>query len=245
MIQLRPAARLLLPLALALSGCTMSTLGAARPISPGTAQTWLAPSVLRVDRGGSPLVTPQLELGGRYGISERLEAGARVWLPMPGYQLEAKLALIRSDSPDRGFDISIAPGAGYLYAPGGSGEVDGAALHVASFFLPLLIGWNTGGGDQLVFAPKLVDVLSMPGGTGGMTTNMVMAGASLSYVWRLTEQFSIVPELSAGTMVAGSLSGFGTDFAFGGTNLQFSLGFLFGGHSSEQPLCPAAPGSGS
>ena len=197
--------------------------------------------MLRVSRGEAPLTTPQLELGGRYGLSDRFELGARVWLPMPGYDLEAKIALLRSDSPYSGFDLSLAPGAGYLYAPGGSGEADGAALHVASFFLPLLIGWNTGGGDQLVFAPKLVDVLSLPGGSGGMTTNMVMAGASLGYLWRATEQLSVMPELSAGTMVAGSLSGFGTDLSYGGANLQFSVGFLFGGHPSAALQCPAQP----
>jgi len=235
-------ARLLFSLLTLLSGgCTMSTLGLARSIDPGTTQAYLAPGVLRVQRSGAPLWTPQVELGGRYGLNERVELGARLWLPMPGYELAAKVSLLRSPDSNRGFDLAVAPGAGYLYAPGGSGEIDGSALHVVSFYLPLLVGWNTGGGNQLVIAPKLVDVLTFAGSEDAMTANLVMIGASVGYVWRVTEGLSIVPELGAGTMIASSLSRFGTDLDYGGVNAQFSVGFLFGGHAAA-PQCPAPSG---
>lgn len=223
-----------------LSGCSIATLGTALPIDPGTTQIVVAPAVVRVSMSGKPYTGPQVELGGRYGISKNVDIGARVWLPMPGYAIDSRIALRRSEDRAWGFDMGLQPGASYIYVPGG--EADSSPLHVASATLPLLLGWNMGEGRQLVVAPKLVDVLTASGSTDGKVANLLTVATTVGFIWPLTANFSLAPEIGIGKLVMGTVEGFGSDWWMSGVSGQISIGMLFGGHAQAVPKCvPEVP----
>ncbi len=228
------------------SACSIATLGTARPVDSGETQFVLAPAFNRVGLSQSGRPGPQVEIGGRYGVTENVDIGARLWLPLPGYTLDSRIALRKAAQPDSGLDISLNPGVMYIYAPGG--DTNGTALHFTTVQLAALFGIHLGGGRQIVVGPKVVDILSTDTSTDfGSTFNMVIVGSSLGLVWPVTRNLSVVPELSAGLAVSGAVKGFGNDIGNNGNVLQFSLGLLFGGTKGpevrcvEVPIAPAAP----
>ena len=221
--------------ALLTSGCSIATLGTALPIDPGTSQVLVAPAVVRIGLSGKPYTGPQVELGGRYGLSKNVDIGARIWLPLPGYSLDSRIALHRSADRDHGIDLGLQPGVSYIYVPGG--EADSSPLHIASATLPLLVGWNLGGGKQLVIAPKLVDVLSVSGSTDGKAANLLTVATTIGFIWPLTNNFSLAPEVGLGKLLVGTVQGFGSDLWMSGVTGQVSLGLLFGGHTQPPVRC--------
>ena len=230
---------LALMLPLLLEACSIATLGTALPIDPGTSQVIVAPTVTRVALNGKPYTGPQVELGGRYGISKNVDIGVRLWLPLPGYVLDSRIALRRS--PDRlwGLDMGLQPGASYIYVPGG--EADSSPLHVASATLPLLLGWNVGAGRQIVLAPKLVDVLTFSASTDGKAANLLTAAVTVGFIWPLTPNFALAPEIGVGKLLLGTVQGFGSDLWMSGVNGQISIGLLFGGHARPRERCVPDP----
>ncbi len=212
------------------TGCSIATLGSARTIDPGTTQVWLAPALVRVSRGSKPYVGPQFELGGRYGVTQNLDVGARLWLPLPGYALDARIGLRRARGA--GLDLAIQPGAAYLYIPGGSGN--DAPMHLATAYLPLLAGWHFASGHQAVLGVKLIDLVAIDTSTYGQTAQLLTGAVTLGGLLQLTDNFAVAPEVGLGTLLMGSLTGFGADLGFGGTTLQASLGFMFGGRQARQ-----------
>ncbi|MBI5608459.1 MAG: hypothetical protein HY902_06220 [Deltaproteobacteria bacterium] len=224
------AALVLLALALSEAGCSIATLGSARTIDPGTTQVWLAPQLLRVSRGSKPYVGPQFELGGRYGLAPNLDLGARLWLPLPGYALDARVGLRRARGA--GLDVALQPGGSYLYIPGGSGN--DAPMHLATAHLPLLLGWHFASGHQAVLGIKLIDLVAIDTSTYGQTAQLLTGAVTLGGVLQVTDNFAVAPEVGLGTLLLGSLSGFGADLGFGGATLQASLGFMFGGRQLRQ-----------
>lgn len=233
------AAALSLCLAAATSGCSVATLGAARPVDVGTHQVVVAPSFVRIARGGDPYLGPQLEIGERYGIAKKADVGVRLWLPMPGYIVDSRISLLRAKNPNHGLDLALQPGTSYLYVPGG--DANSSPLHVATFFLPLLAGWNFGGGRQLVLGAKLLDILAVDTVDGFEPANILSVAGSLGVVWPVTDNFSIAPEIGVGLAVLGSLAGYGSDLGISGSTLQFSLGLLFGGKAPPPVKCVALP----
>lgn len=225
----------------ALSGCSMATLGTAAPVDRGETQLLLAPGFMRVGLSGSVHPGPQLEVGGRHGITDRVDLGARLWLPLPGYVVDSRILLKRAASKDRGVDISLNPGLMYIYAPGG--DNNSTPLHFTTVQMAALFGWRIGGGKQVVLAPKVSDIISVdPSTSFGSALNMVVGGASLGLVWPLWRGFALVPELAAGTVLSGSVSGFGSsDVGNNGNVLQFSLGMLFGGERAPEQRCVEVP----
>lgn len=226
-------------LAASLPGCSVATLGAARPVDVGTHQVVIAPSFVRIARGGDPYFGPQLEIGERYGISKKADIGVRLWLPMPGYVVDSRISLHRSKSPNSGLDIAIQPGTSYLYVPGG--DANSSPLHIATVALPLLVGWNFGGGRQVVVAAKLLDILAVDTVDGAEPANILSTAATLGVVWPITDTFSIAPEIGVGAAILGSLAGYGSDLGVSGTTMQFSLGFLLGGKAAPLQKCVPLP----
>ena len=168
-----------------------------------------------------------------------MDVGARLWLPLPGYLIDSRIAVVRSPHKDRGLDVALQPGVAYVYVPGGASN--DSPLHVVTTQVGVLLGWRMAGGRQLVVAPKLVDILSLDRSTYGQTLNMLTAGATVGYVLPLTAKVAIVPEIGFGAMVMGSLSGFGSDVGNAGNTLQLSLGLLFGGDRQPAQRCTPVP----
>ncbi len=220
--------------ALLSTGCaTFTTLGSARTIDEGTSQLFVAPEMGRVKRNGKPLWSPQLELGARYGLTESVELGLRLWLP--NASLDAKVQLLRSPSEHEGLDLALDPSFGYLGGFSGTATGEGDTLHVLTFGLPLLAGWNVGGGHQVVGSVKVIDQVWTGTGDATMTANLLFLGGSLGFVWRVTDGFRISPELGAGFPLAQTLSGFGTEVGFDGLSGQVGVAFLFGGDAPPPP----------
>lgn len=217
------------------SGCSIATLGTALPIDKGTSQVIVAPSAIRVNLSGKPYTGPQVEVGGRYGLSKSVDIGARLWLP--GYVVDSRIALRRAPNRARGLDIGLQPGVSYLYIPGG--EADSSPLHIASASLPLLLGWNLGEGRQLVVAPKLIDVVSFSGSVNGKAANLLTGAVTVGFIWPLSRNFALAPEVGLGKLLLGSVQGFGSDLWMSGMSGQVSLGFLFGGNAEPPVRCVA------
>jgi len=226
-----------LSLALAVpSGCVSFTnVGAARTVDRGTTQVYTAPEVSRISRGGRPLVTPQVEFGLRHGVSDRVEFGARVW--MPNIAVDAKVQLLRAATPDSGFDLAIDPTIGYLGGFSGTESGEGDTLHVLTIAAPLLVGWNVGRGNQLVVSARLVDQVWFGTGNATTTANLLYAGGSLGFVWKVTDGFRLMPEIGFGAPFVQTLTHLGTDVGLGGFGLQLGLGFLFGGDAPKDVKC--------
>lgn len=222
-----------------LSACSMATLSGARPVDKGETQVVVAPAFQRVGLTGSARPGGQVEVGGRYGLTDSMDLGVRLWLPLPGYLLDSRIALKRSPHKDRGLDIALNPGVAYIFVPGG--DTNASPLHFVTSQVALLFGMHLGGGRQLVVGPKLIDIVSIDGSTYGQTLNMVTLGATVGYVMPMTKTFSLVPEIGVGTLVAGGLTGFGADVGSAGNTLQVSLGLLFGGDKPPEQRCVEVP----
>jgi len=225
----------ILPLALLLAGCpSFSTMGTARTLPVGNTQIVVVPqaaytkewSVAGLDRR-MDVIYPQFELGIHHGVTEDLEVGAKGWIL--GFEVDTKVQLIRSPSDSSGIDLAVDPGIGYLaftqeQSLGGTSLT--ASQNSLSFYLPLLVGFNFAGGNQLVLGPKLIDQIILPSSDTG-TGNVLWGGASVGYAWKVGN-FRLLPEVTV-VYPMSVVQRPGATFSFGGIGVQCGVGLLFGG----------------
>jgi hypothetical protein len=218
-----PRSALIALSAFALAGCpSISTMGTARTIPEGTYQYSVAGgyavmSDTVVDDEGNPdsVSAPSLELGIRYGISDRIEVGGKIF-PV-GAELGMKAQVLRSASTDRGLDLAVAPSLSvYPWSKGVAGWGN----------LSIPLGFNVGGGNQLVLSPRgTMFLVTSEEGSG----SVFMAGGSMGFAVKLKPGLTLLPEVSALVPFSQSLP---TDveakFAFEGPLFQGSVGVLFG-----------------
>ena len=225
-----PAAAVLFGAAVGLvagSACTSSTLQLARTTPRGETSTAMAAGVQVFSVSGKRQRVPQFEVGGRYGLTDRIDVGARVWLPY--WELDTKFQLARSPTPTEGWDLAVAPGIGYLGGIPGDREGSGAYLHTAALSTTLYVGKNFADGSQLILAPRAVDFVMAGYAEAAGAINLLYAGGSVGFAWKVTKSVRLVPQVSALFNVVGSLADFGTVVGLGGMHGQASLGVLFGG----------------
>ena len=225
----------LVPLALVLAGCpSFSTMGTARTLPVGKTQLVVSPqaaytkhwSIAGLDQG-TDVVFPQFELGIHHGVTEDVEVGAKVWVL--GFEVDTKLQLGRSRSDSSGVDIAIDPGIGYLGFTQGQSLATSSltsSQNSLSFYLPLLVGFNFAGGNQLVLAPKIIDQVILPSSDTG-AGNVLWGGASLGYAWRVGN-FQLLPEVTV-VYPMSVVQKLGSTFSFSGIAVQGGVGLLFGG----------------
>jgi len=194
-----------------LSGCVST--GMARTVDPGKLQVSLSPGVL-----GNTAVIPQLELAVRYGVTEQVDVGARLFLP--GAEVDARFALLRAPSLKQGIDLTLAPSLAYVFSSGTSTP----GYLVPS--LPLLVGFNLGGG-QLVLGPRLGYVINTdhPVPSPSFATAFV-AGSSLGLAIPAGPVLHVVPEVSV-------LHRLGSPFGSTTTTLHGGIGLVFGGYARD------------
>jgi hypothetical protein len=222
------------PLALALlslTGCaSFSTMSTARTLRRGGAQVYVAPHVLgtgirapppppdehagehgaATSSGPSGSIDLDMEVGVRYGATDAISVGGRLWAL--GGAVQGQLQLRRSAAPDAGVDVGLGVEASYAGSRG-----DGTLLLLQA---PLLFGFNTGGGNQVVAAPKLVGAyLVRPQNSAGI----LLAGGSLGYSYQVADGFSLLPEVSMLVPVATPAD----RFTYYGLVIQAALGFVF------------------
>jgi hypothetical protein len=211
-----------------LTGCpSFSTMGTARTLPKGKGQFFVAPGATVLqdfqqqdDGSYQSFGLPSIEFGGRYGVTDRVEVGAKVW--MVGVEIDSKFQLARSETPEAGVDVALAPGISVYPFRSGDTDATYAYLH-----LPLLVGINAGG-SQLVLGPRVSDLIIRG---GGQDLNVVMLGGSLGYAWKIGDGFRLLPEVSMAYPIHVTENGTSSTLSLEpkGAMIQASLGFLFGG----------------
>ncbi|GHG94167.1 hypothetical protein [Comamonas sp. JC664] len=196
---------------------TADTLGAGRfqfAIEPGA----LGAAVLGGDSATAGVVMPHFDMALRYGVSERVDVGARVGFSLA--ELQTKVLLTQPNDPD--LAISLAPSISGASITMGD-EDEGISTRYVNVALPLLVGFKTDGGSELVLGPRVIYTRF-----GGV--NLLSAGGSLGYALRVSNGLRVMPEVGISFPLVGKVDGSGADFAagFNGGFAQFKLGFLFG-----------------
>ena len=214
----------LLTIAALLGGCAAHTsVTTAHTVGQGNFQGAIEPGVGSV----SGLTAPTFNAAFRYGVSEKVDLGAR--LGSTAYEVTGKYMFTDTE----GTVVSIAPAA-TLFALGGGGAVGG--FFTAS--TPVLIGIPVGE-SQFIVGPNWV-IFSAFGGGGGTSAGALTMGpgAHLAYSAKLGDKFRLHPELSLklpGVINFASAGAGGSSVSGGATSagipvVGFTLGMLFGGN---------------
>ena len=190
----------------------MTVVGRAHTVEPGHLELFAAPgasgvAVVNADQN----LKPRIEVGARYGVGERIDLGVR--LSESGALGSARFQVLRAPPGMFGIEVLAAPGVAYTYAD------------KLSFELPVLIGMNLVGGNQLVVAPRVVEVLDFGEANLGHPAQFVFIGASVGFVWQHWMHVALMPELGLLVNVY-SEPGFST-FTAAGPALQLAFGVLW------------------
>jgi len=197
------------------SGCvSLSTLQSARAAADGETNVALGMTMAVTsppNSSNTTVVLPVPELALRYGLGSGLDVGLKAG-PL-GSQLEFKAEVV---STERAV-ISVAPALGIFYASNQGGGL--ASSHVLNFaaHLPLLIGIQVPGGHEVLFGPRLSNLVQ----SSGSTADALAMGGFAAVGFRVSKTLKIQPELSFASKIAG-------DGLNGGSAFQFGFGFLFG-----------------
>jgi len=212
---------------------TADTLGQGKSqfaVEPGAGGTAVFSGGEAVDSD----VYPHVDLAYRYGVTDTLDLGVRFGSSL--LELQGKILLTDPADPDRA--ISLAPSVmGFFFGSGGDN------VNYVNVALPVLIGFKTGNGSELVLGPRVTGTSIAIGSRGDTGRVSVLSlGTSVGYALRVSEGFRLLPEVAVLFPLVGNLSSSNTDSdvvaGFAGGFVQFKLGFLFG---RGRPISPPAP----
>src|SRR5262245_47544450 len=123
----------LLPL-LAVSGCAAATLQTARTNGKGAFQAGIEPGVWVVTGAGAAIWVPSLNVSGRYGVSDRVDIGARVGTTL--YEFQTKFALTDPAALDS-IAFALAPST-TVFGFGGGGSAGIGSVFYWDTHVPFL-----------------------------------------------------------------------------------------------------------
>ncbi|TQF15345.1 hypothetical protein FJV41_13910 [Myxococcus llanfairpwllgwyngyllgogerychwyrndrobwllllantysiliogogogochensis] len=202
---------------------TADTLGAGKfqiAIEPG-----VGGAAVIGESGAAGVYYPHIDLAARFGVTERLDLGVRFGSSLA--ELQSKFLLTTPDDPN--LAISLAPSVMGVFV----GNDDAAVGSYVNLAVPLLVGFKTAGGSELVLGPRVSATRIAAGSsTENAAVNLLSVGASVGYALRVTEGFRLMPEVGISVPIVGefnttdSSSELGAGFE--GGFVQFKLGFLFG-----------------
>jgi hypothetical protein len=227
--------RLALPISalVLVSACvSLSTLQTPRTVPAGEIRYVIGAEAIGVSSDVGRVYVPQFEFGARYGLTENLDLGGKLYFL--GAELGLKYQFLRG-----ALDAAVAPAASYISigASAGDGDSGGsAALRVLYLHLPLLLGYNVSDRVTLGFGPKLLYGIASGttmanSQTERSTGSGGLLGGFFSVPLRVGNAFWIAPEVNAYRALEG-----------GGVLWQGGLAFMFGG--AERPpgsVPPPAP----
>lgn len=216
---------LVLALALACAGCpSFSTLQTPRTVPDGELRLAAiagAAGALSDEAHPGPSAA-QFELSARYGLSDRVDIGAKLYAL--GVEAGIKWLMLRGP-----LDLAIAPALSFASF---NDPTSGTSFNAFYAHLPLLIGWNVSERVTLSFGPKLLfgyqfrsgdvvrdDLLLLEG---------MLVGLYVSVPIRIARAFWIAPELNAYVNVTNGAVGSVTIYHGG-------LAFMFGGPEPTLP----------
>ena len=184
---------------LAVAGCaSYGTMTTARTLPPGTTQ---ATAALELDGAGvveddARIPSPTLAVAVRRGVARDLDVGAKLSvLPLDevletiGVEAQARWRF-RGDASRR-LELAVAPTAGWRGV-----SSSGARWDAAHAVVPVIVGLNLGARrHQLFLSPKVG--WQRWWSAGAMPVDLPFAGAGIGFAWRVRDDLTLVPELSA------------------------------------------------
>ena len=135
---------------------------------------------MAVPPAASSNLLPRIEVGARYGVSDRVDLGLRIG--DSGATATTRVQLVRTDG-EVGFELLIAPGLQYVYSED---------LFVE---LPVVMGLRLRGGHELLLAPRVAWQSSFVPSGLDHPAQYVFVGGSLGFAWQVTRRVALVPEL--------------------------------------------------
>lgn len=169
--------------------------------------------------------TGEFNLAVRYGVSPRVDVGARVGTAAA--ELSTKVRLTHPGS--RGPIVSIAPDIGLS---------SGGPVGLLYLQVPVLLGFPVGSASEIVVAPKLLAWHFLTGRwPWGGSGDTLAVGGSLGVALRLAPGFHVLPEVAVAQPLLTSpppprpdpVGGFIGDQPNDGTLVQFQVAILIGG----------------
>lgn len=141
----------------------------------------------------STTTVPQFEFNARYGVTDNIDIGAKLYLV--GLEVGGKYQFAKGD-----FEAAIAPAVSYISVTvSDNGNND--TLRVAYLHLPLLLGYKLTDSFELAFGPKVLYAIAT--GTASSSTSQssatssgFMAGGFASIQLRLGKAFWLAPEIN-------------------------------------------------
>ena len=209
---------LVLAVALACGGCpSFSTLQTPRTVPEGElrfAALAGGAGALSDEEGPGPR-SAQFELSVRYGLSDRIDVGVKLY--SLGIEAGVKWLMLRGP-----IDIAIAPAISYASFD----DQMGTSFNAFYAHLPLMFGWNISDRVTLSFGPKLMFGYQFRSGAvvrdDLLLIDGMLAGIYVSVPIRIGPAFWIAPEVNAYTNVTNGAVGDITIY-------QGGLAFMFGG----------------
>jgi hypothetical protein len=185
-----------LALLISLGACAShTTYKTTKPVGRGKTLFLAAPQA----QGGGPMTTgkalmPEIALGARHGVTDDLDVqGNFTLLPLGQLvtSISAELAVQQHlwTSESQRFELAVATGVGYRYSSTGGAPFEG--IHLA---VPVIFGINMGR-HQLAISPSVGAQRWYA--TGAEPVDIPFAGMSLGFNWRLSEHWSLLPEVSS------------------------------------------------
>jgi hypothetical protein len=218
-MSMRSSALLALTLIGVFQGCaTFSTHLEPRPTAKGRTEFHAtADFIAFTEKSGKQQILPDLEIGIRYGLSEKADIGGRLF-PF-GAELNSRVALLLGDN----LDIGIIPGASAAFVTQSSDEAKFLAL---SFSMPVLFGIALGDSGTLVVGPKLgaqiaTQTSSDLEDTEGALT--LQPGGVIGVKLVLGENLALFPELNVIYPYSTNNAKFEKPMWQGGLSFQFLL----------------------
>jgi hypothetical protein len=232
-----------------MTGCpSFSTMGLARTLNQGAVQGWVAPEgagAIPINRpsgvNAGGIGWPNIEGGVRVGVTDRVELGGR--LGFNGIMAEGKFGILRPETTDSGFNLSLNPGVGFIGYGAGNGA-GGGFVGVLTFSVPILMGIDFGG-HEFVIGPRIIDQVlfgsfSSSGGSASSTVNVFYVGGSIGFAIKVSGGFRIMPEIAIGVPAVAAAVDVGSS-AFSAIIFQGGVGFLFGSSNQYDPKTPPIP----
>ncbi len=167
------------------------------------------------DEGGAGPRSAQFELSARYGLSERVDVGVKLYAL--GIEASLKWWMVRGP-----LDLAIAPAVSYASFD----DQMGTQFNAFYAHLPLLLGWNVSDRVTLSFGPKLMFGYQFRSGDvvrdDLLLIDGLLVGAYVSVPIRIGRSFWIAPEINAYANVTNGAIGDQTIY-------QGGIAFMFGG----------------
>lgn len=211
-----------LALAMALGSGSMGcmAIGAvqtAQTLGQGNYEVSIEPGVYGAAVSGQTPTYFSMNVGVRFGVTDRFDLGGRVGTTFG----EVQTKILLSDPANENFALSLAP------AIGGFGVGTGvASVGILNIPLPVLIGFKFGE-HELTLGPRFQNLVlfaseEVSSANASATSYVLMAGASVGFAAQLADRFRLLPEIA----IAGPIFGSATASVNGGTQSQTSSGFV-------------------